>query len=142
MVVMSSTMNAPGGKPDAGGKTASYEDQREHVRVDLEAAVDFESESNFYTGLTQNISTGGLFLATNKLLPIGASLRLKFTIPGRRDAIETEAEVRWVKQMSSLERVEGSQGMGLRFVSLAPEVADAIDAFTKRRESLYYDDEG
>ena len=36
-------------------------------RFDLEVKVDLESDHNFYTGLTQNISSGGVFIATHHL---------------------------------------------------------------------------
>ncbi len=53
-----------------GAKVAQKQEQQ-HVRAserfDLEVKVDLESDHNFYTGLTQNISAGGLFIATSAL---------------------------------------------------------------------------
>jgi len=39
------------------------EARRAHVRHDVELEVSLESESNFYMGLTENLSEGGLFIA-------------------------------------------------------------------------------
>ncbi len=121
-------------------KISGEEHRREHPRCHLEVAVDFQSEHNFYTGLTRNISQGGLFVATNHLRRIGEHLRVRLTLPGGR-TVEIETEVRWVKDASVSRFLEGGQGMGLRFVELAPEAAAAIQAFLDKRDSLFFDDE-
>src|SRR4029079_19692672 len=56
----------------------SHQNVRASERYDLEIKVDLESEHNFYTGLTQNISAGGLFIATHHLRRIGDRITLKF----------------------------------------------------------------
>ena len=51
-----------------GAKVAeNMQNVRAAERFDLEVKVDLESDHNFYTGLTQNISAGGLFIATHHL---------------------------------------------------------------------------
>jgi Tfp pilus assembly protein PilZ len=60
----------------------SHANVRASERYDLEIKVDLESEHNFYTGLTQNISAGGLFIATHHLRRIGDRIALKFQLPG------------------------------------------------------------
>jgi uncharacterized protein (TIGR02266 family) len=122
------------GAPNAAGR-------REHARQELEVAVDFQSEHNFYTGLTQNISEGGLFVATNELRPIGSRVRVRFSLPGTPRPVEVDTEVRWRKEVTALHRIEGAQGIGLRFLNLTPEAMAAIKEFIRRRDSLFYDDE-
>jgi len=115
--------------------------QRRAERHAIEVAVDFESDSNFYAGLTQNISTGGLFIATHLIRKVGERINLKFTLPGAAKAIEVETEVRWIRENSALMRAHGATGMGVRFINLSPEASAAINSFIQSRESLYYDDE-
>ena len=115
--------------------------QRRAERHDIEVSVDFESDSNFYAGLTQNISTGGLFIATHRIRKVGERINLKFTLPGASKAIEVETEVRWIRENSSLMRTESSPGMGVRFIDMAPADAQTIQKFLESRESLLYDDE-
>ena len=115
--------------------------QRRAERHDIEVAVDFESDSNFYAGLTQNISTGGLFIATHRIRKVGERINLKFTLPGASKAIEVETEVRWIRENSSLMRTEASPGMGVRFIDMPPADAQLIQKFLESRESLLYDDE-
>jgi uncharacterized protein (TIGR02266 family) len=126
-----------------GAKVAQNPQQhvRASERFDLEVQVDLESDHNFYTGLTQNISAGGLFIATNVLRRIGDRITLKFSLPGSTQPIDIETEVRWIRENSALHKVDGSTGMGVRFINLSPEASAAISNFLKNRDSLYYDDE-
>jgi uncharacterized protein (TIGR02266 family) len=126
-----------------GAKVAQTPQQnvRSSERFDLEVKVDLESDSNFYTGLTQNISAGGLFIATNVLRHIGDRITLKFSLPGSTESIAIETEVRWIRENSALHKVDGSTGMGVRFINLSAEASTAIQSFLQNRDSLYYDDE-
>jgi len=126
-----------GAKPAAPNQ--SY--VRASERYDLEVKVDLESEHNFYTGLTQNISAGGLFIATHALRKIGDRITLKFTFPGTSTPVEVETEVRWIRENTALMRAEGGTGMGVRFINLSPEASAAINGFLQSRDSLFYDDE-
>ncbi len=135
--MLSESPAEPAAAPEA---PASAPARREHPRYTLEIAVDLQSEHNFYTGLTQNISAGGLYVATNALRPIGAAVRVKLTLPGSSKPVEVDTEVRWVKELSSLRRFD-AQGMGLRFVDLSDEAVGTIKAFLAKRDSLFYDDE-
>jgi uncharacterized protein (TIGR02266 family) len=125
-----------------GAKVAeNHQNVRAAERFDLEVKVDLESDHNFYTGLTQNISSGGLFIATHHLRRIGDQITLKFTLPGSDKTVSVETEVRWIRENSALMRAENGTGMGVRFINLSPEASAAINAFIESRESLYYDDE-
>jgi uncharacterized protein (TIGR02266 family) len=126
-----------------GAKVAeNQQNVRAAERFDLEVKVDLESDHNFYTGLTQNISSGGVFIATHVLRKIGERITLKFTLPGSEKVLEVETEVRWIRENSALMRTsDGGTGMGVRFINLSPEASAAINAFVQSRESLYYDDE-
>lgn len=125
----------------ANNAFAPLHDSRECRRVDLDVSVDLESDHNFYTGLTQNIGSGGLFVATNALRSVGDRLTLRFTLPSDERPLTVDAEVRWIRENSALHRREGATGMGLQFVGLTPETAAAIRKFMQDRESLYHDEE-
>ncbi|HXT95314.1 MAG TPA: TIGR02266 family protein [Polyangia bacterium] len=122
-------------------KVAPQQNVRAAERFDLEVKVDLESDHNFYTGLTQNISSGGLFIATSAIRKIGDRITLQFSLPGTPDLVSVETEVRWIRENSALHRVDGATGMGVRFVNLSPVASAAITKFLESRDSLYYDDE-
>jgi uncharacterized protein (TIGR02266 family) len=114
---------------------------RSAERFDLEVKVDLESDHNFYTGLTQNISAGGLFIATHQLRRIGDRIKVNFSLPGASTPVSVETEVRWIRENSLLHRFDGSTGMGVRFIDLSHEASQAIKSFLENRDSLFYDDE-
>ena len=99
-----------------------------------------ESDHNFYTGLTQDISTGGLFVATHRLRQVGDRITVTFTLPGRTERIAVETEVRWIRSLPH-PSADAPVGMGLRFVNLTVEARGAIASFLRHRDSLFYDDE-
>jgi uncharacterized protein (TIGR02266 family) len=132
---------APAPAPAAAHPPQAQNYVRASERFDLEVKVDLESDHNFYTGLTQNISSGGLFIATHHLRKIGDRITLKFSIPGTPEAVSVETEVRWIRENTALHRAEGGTGMGVRFVNLSAEASTAISRFLESRDSLFYDDE-
>jgi uncharacterized protein (TIGR02266 family) len=125
-----------------GAKVAdNHQNVRASERFDLEVKVDLESDHNFYTGLTQNISSGGVFIATHHIRKIGDRITLKFSLPGTDQPLAVETEVRWIRENTALQRVEGASGMGVRFINLTPEASAAISSFIEARDSMFYDDE-
>jgi uncharacterized protein (TIGR02266 family) len=114
---------------------------RNAERLALEVKVDLESDHNFYTGLTQNISAGGLFVATHELRRIGDRIKVTFTLPGSTAPLAVETEVRWIRENSSLYRGDGVTGMGVRFIDLPADAKREIVRFLESRDSLFYDDE-
>lgn len=110
-------------------------------RKDFAAEIELsqESDHNFYTGFTENISSGGLFIATRDLKPIGTIMEIAFSLPGNAAKITTRCEVRWQRLEQS--HVDSMPGIGVRFLDIDPESAQAINDFIGQRGSLFYDDE-
>jgi uncharacterized protein (TIGR02266 family) len=104
-------------------------------RHEVTVEVTFESEHNFYTGVTQDLSAGGLFVATPVLRPIGECVRVRFTIPGIPETLDAITEVRWVRARDT---ADGDAGMGLQFLQMSPKTKLAVKAFAERREALVY----
>ena len=113
-------------------------DRRLEPRFAVAVQVTFESDHNFYTGLTQDLSGGGLFVATHAIRPVGERIQLRFTLPTVKEPIEALTEVRWVRA-TALPGGGGEVGMGLQFLQLAPQAKDAIKAFLRQRESIFFD---
>lgn len=114
------------------------DERRLHPRFTVSVQVTMESEHNFYTGLTQDLSSGGLFIATHNIRPIGERVHVHFTLPTSRDPIDVMTEVRWVRS-EAVKGGGGEAGMGLMFLQLPPQAKEAVKAFLRRRESLFYD---
>jgi uncharacterized protein (TIGR02266 family) len=89
---------------------------RKLERVSLDADVGWESDNNFFTGWTENISEGGIFIATWQLKPRGTRVQISFTLPGGRK-ITGEGEVAWTREMNPYDDTQ-LPGLGVRFLSL------------------------
>jgi type IV pilus assembly protein PilZ len=116
-------------------------ERRTAPRLELELEVSLESDNNFYTGLTQDISTGGLFVATHHLRAVGQHVTVRLTLPEAKEQIVVESEVRWLRQTHSPGANHLPDGMGLKFLGLSAPAKTAIGQFLDKRESLFYDDE-
>jgi uncharacterized protein (TIGR02266 family) len=116
------------------------EDRRQFYRATIKTAVHIGSESNFYTGFTDDISEGGLFVATHNLLANLAVVDLEFTLPDEGPPIRVRGEVRWVREYNPTS--DGHPGMGIRFLGLSQEDRDRIEKFVVTiRETLFFTDE-
>lgn len=90
-------------------------------RYDIEARITVASETNFYTGFTQNISEGGVFVAMTDPPAVGQIVRLHVHLGDGR-AVNATGEVRW-HRMNDQDEVVGA---GVQFVALDEENAAAL----------------
>ena len=99
-------------------------EKRAHPRVPLVAKVDVESEGYGFLAVAQDISAGGMRIASANPLPVGTSIELTFVIPGPERKIRVRAVVRHV--------VEGS-AMGVQFQNLSADDVAALRDYTKNQ---------
>ena len=109
------------------------DDGRSHPRVDLHVEIDLCSDSHFFSGLSGDVSEGGLFVQTYRPLSIGQEVDVSFDLDGRR--VEARAVVRWRRERTA----EAEPGFGLEFEGLEGEERALVHAFCERRAPLYYD---
>ena len=112
-------------------------ERREQPRVSVEVEVTMTSDSNVYVGLTDNVSEGGLFVATHDLLPIGSVVELEFSLPDDDDPIRVEAEVRWHRRVSR-QNYDIMPGFGAEFVDIDPSSRGSLEAFIESREPMFH----
>ena len=86
-------------------------------RVGLDLPVQLRSRAGSARGTVKNICTGGVFVATPRLLDVGDWVIVTFTIPGATEPIEILGEVRWSRPFQDMVAVPA--GLGLRFVETA-----------------------
>lgn len=112
-------------------------ERRVRERKRLEAEIGFYSDSNFFTGFTEDLSEGGVFVATYDLQPIGTEIDVEFTLPGGQE-VKVRGQVRWLRD--PMEETPGLfPGMGVQFQTVAPEALAAIQEFIGNRAPLFYD---
>lgn len=112
--------------------------RRGHARFSVDLDVSLGSDHNFYSGFAENLSAGGVFVATHQLRPVGEMVEVCVHLP---DGTEVRAvgEVRWVRLFNA--ESDMPPGMGLRFRELDPASDQAIERFLSHRDPIFYDDE-
>ena len=63
-------------------------ERRTQDRVDIELEISVNSESNFFNGFSENISEGGLFVATYNYKEQGDTMEIEFSLPDGGDPIQ------------------------------------------------------
>ena len=114
-----------------------YSSQRSDKRIAIHIEVSLSGPHNFFRGFTEDMSKGGLFIATHQALPIGTEISVTLLLEGREFMLP--ARVVWIRESSSLVSQGIEPGMGLQFVRLSPEQVSAIDAFIKKKEPIFFD---
>ena len=115
-------------------------ERRHSKRLPYEVEVTLDSDHNFYTGFVQNVSAGGVFIATNDMLPLGSVCEFVLTLnPGFRK-VTMKGVVRWVREVDDAHGI--ASGMGIEFVDLNDEAEGIMNQFIGGlRDSLFFDDD-
>jgi hypothetical protein len=122
---------APAGSPPVAA-------QGDALRV--EADLGAHSTTNFYKGLSGNdvVDSGGIFIATYNIPPIGRPLLVKVSLPGGYE-FEAHAVVRWTRD-SPQSGAEAPPGYGAQFTQISPEARQLVYRYVRNREPLFHDD--
>jgi uncharacterized protein (TIGR02266 family) len=107
-------------------------------RLDVSLTVSFDSGSNFYVGFTENLSDGGVFVATHVPRPIGSTVGLLIAMPNGTP-IRARGTVAWIREYS--EANDAVPGMGIRFDEVSREDVDRILEFARSRQPIFFDGE-
>ena len=101
-------------------------EKRVHPRVPLVTKVEAEAEGHSFLAVTQDVSSGGMRIATANPLALGAHLQLVFVLPGSERKIHVRAVVRHI--------IEGT-AMGIQFLDISPEDKAALLEFLRTDSS-------
>ena len=111
---------------------------RLNQRAPLEIEVTLESEHNFYCGITNDISEGGVFVATYQPPEVGEIVELELQLPSAGRSFRVLGEVRWLREPRA--SCDGCPpGCGLRFVDLGADAQAAIADFVRERDTVLYE---
>ena len=113
-------------------------EHRAAPRASLVVELHLASDSHFFSGLSGDISEGGVFVSTYRDLATGTPVDLEFSLPGSERVVHAKGEVRWHRSASP----DAPPGVGIAFDELADEDRALIHRFCTLRPPLYYDDVG
>ena len=128
------------GRPQDDSEEA-WANRRSQERRDVSVEVGLYADFQFYTGMSSNISTGGLFIATDTPLSISSTFDLTFNIPSVDHEFKCKVEVRWVRDLEMASNSGLNAGMGVKFIGLDAMEHKLIDQFISNKDTLFYDDE-
>lgn len=108
-------------------------DRRVWERVAIEVEVTLTSDSQFFAGLSGDLSEGGLFVQTYERYEVGRRLFVTFSLP--TGDVRASGVVRWIRDPTS----GGTPGVGIAFDPLLNSERASIEAFCRVRPPLYHD---
>lgn len=104
---------------------------RRGSRCDLQVPIEIDGRGDTRMALTENISTGGLFVATSRPERVGDRISLVFRLPNGGLPVFVDGEVRWVRTSPLPDARHGARGMGIRFTTLPLSVVATIQEFLR-----------
>ncbi|MEO8702920.1 MAG: response regulator [Kofleriaceae bacterium] len=86
-------------------------EKRRDSREAVTLFVEYEGADDLVGDFTENLSTGGTFVATNRELPLDTRVQLVLSFPGLLEPIAIEGIVRWTRG----DGADGDAGAGIEF---------------------------
>jgi uncharacterized protein (TIGR02266 family) len=110
-------------------------ERRRCARFPVVIQVTHVSEHNFFTGFTEDMGEGGLFIATYGTFEVGERLELELALPGQPEPWVVPCEVRWLRVCETPHGL--IPGIGVRFLELTPQMREQIQRFMRKRPPLH-----
>jgi CheY-like chemotaxis protein len=102
---------------------------RRDLRTLTRIEVSLEKNGRFLIGRSLNISSTGMLIELDRVLPGDGRLRLHFYLPGEPQAMQIDAEVLRAEFVGTMAKY------GLHFVTVNEEERDRIERFVRRLRS-------
>lgn len=117
------------------------QDQRSGRRqTTFEVQIGVATRHRLFVGLTSNISSGGLFVATDEQLARGDEIEVRFRIPGSDYVFHKRAEVAWTRPFDETMTDANQQaGAGVRLLDLNEDEKRMLNAFIDVHEPLFFE---
>ena len=121
---------------DVGNDVLSDDSSEERRTLwDAERPVEFVADTHFVAGLSQDLSGGGVFVATYRRVDVGTKVHLGFELPDGR-LVEARGVVRWVREQDD---AVGRPGLGVAFTQMSEAALAALVDYCRDRPPLYFD---
>jgi uncharacterized protein (TIGR02266 family) len=98
--------------PDEDSKSGA--ERRQFPRADIMLKVRYRHAKDFLADYTENISAGGVFIATEEQFEMGTELDFEVSFPGLLDPIPLKGMVKWCRPARSAEE---PAGIGIQFAA-------------------------
>lgn len=113
------------------------DDRRRETREPVVLMVDYDGAEDLIGDYTENLSTGGTFIHTDRVLEAGTAVQLVLSFPGLVRPIPIDGQVRWARGGEA----EGEgRGIGIEFVRMDEDARDRLEHVIRaiaRRDPSY-----
>jgi uncharacterized protein (TIGR02266 family) len=107
--------------------------RRDLLRVEMKVEVEYKDLQHFYREYTKNLSKGGLFIKTKKVLPQQTVIEITLKIPQFDSPFSLVGEVVHVIEPELAEAHGWDPGMGIQFVDFEEGSKQILDEFGARK---------
>jgi len=131
---------APGSGPHLRGMVVTVEPSRappERTDAREQFQVEFAHDTQFFAGLSHDMSFGGILIATYRDLPVGSRVHLDFELP-TGVPIHAWGEIRSVREESATYR----RGLAIAFREISAESLQHISEYCRVYPPLFLDLDG
>lgn len=104
---------------------------RSEARVQKTLSLTYKDNMAFVRAYLGNISTGGLFIRTDKPLPQGEQFLLRLQLPELSDPLKIDCEVVWARSASRATEREPA-GMGVKFIEMSKKDTESLQHYLGR----------
>jgi uncharacterized protein (TIGR02266 family) len=91
---------------------------RTDMRIQKTLSLTYKDDQAFVSAYASNISTGGLFVKTEKPLRLGDQFMLRLQLPSLHEPLRVSCEVAWVRGATEASAKQPA-GMGLKFIEMS-----------------------
>lgn len=96
-----------------------HQDRRKHSRKACSLAAYFATWEGSFQSFVRNISHGGMFIQTRRVLPAGQQITVSLPPPAnRKEMIEVTGEIVW----------SVPEGLGIKFTSVSKDLQEIIES--------------
>ena len=107
--------------------------RRQFTRFQVDLELTMQSESTIWMGQAENVSDGGVFVATKELKPIGTEVEVTIKLPGNMLPVWAVGVVCWIRDTSP--NSDAPLGMGIQFKLIADDALRRIRDFVRQRQT-------
>ena len=102
---------------------------RDEVRTAKSLSLTYRDRQSFITSYSTNISSGGLFIMTEKPFPNGEKFLLNLQLPDITEPLKINCEVVWTREQGDDDRKP--PGMGVKFVEMSKNDNQMLKKYLK-----------
>ncbi len=112
---------------------------RQHERAPLDVEVTLESEHNFYSGIANDISEGGVFVATVVPPAVGSEISFALRLhDAESPSWHVTGVVRWIRSVDAA--CDGCPpGCGIQWRAIPATALKEIADFVAQRDTILYE---